>query len=115
MLTEKENAEIRALEVSNLAAARNELERIAVTGSSRTPVFRLNDMVMLLAGSLRKENIKDKKTPRYSGPYKILQVDPHNIYQLESETGRRKTAHVSRMIRLVPRVHEGVHLLEGEC
>jgi hypothetical protein len=51
-----------------------------------------------------KGKLHPKAKARYTGPYKILNVMEHNLYEVEDEAGKRYVYHVSRLISYVPRI-----------
>jgi hypothetical protein len=63
----------------------------------------MNDLVMILNPSIRKTKIRDKKTARYYGPFKVLGCHSHNTYTLESESGQRYLIHACRLRKFIPR------------
>jgi hypothetical protein len=99
----KGQVKVRDLEMSILPCLRNSLTRTS-TSSSKIPKFEVGKFVWVLASSLRKGKLHPKAKARYTGPYKILNVMEHNLYEVEDEAGKRYVYHVSRLISYVPRI-----------
>jgi transposase InsO family protein len=67
--------------------------------SSTVRKFPVNSLVGVLSPQFRKgSSVRDKKTPRYVGPYKVLEADQHHVYRLESESGEILSVHASRLV-----------------
>jgi hypothetical protein len=93
----------RILELEALPGLRTDLLRQAQS-SSTLILFTVGSMVMTLSPSLRKRSIRDKKAPRYDGPWKVIEVLPHHLYLCIDELGRQATFHASRLVSFIPRV-----------
>ena len=93
----------RFLELDSLPGVRSDLVR-EVAHSSTLVKFNIGSFVLSLSPSLRKRSIRDKKAPRYEGPWKVLSVLPHNLYSCLDERGRQATFHVSRLVSFIPRL-----------
>ena len=63
--------ELRTLEIANLPGHRSTLIHNSIS-YSKIERFETNDLVMLLDPSILKSKIRDKKTARYHGPFKVL-------------------------------------------
>jgi hypothetical protein len=69
------------------------------THASAIRTFPVNSLVGVLAPQFRKGRVAvDKKKPRYSGPYRVLEHGEHQIYRLESEYGNTLKVHASRLV-----------------
>ena len=87
----------RELEMMHLPALRATLKRDSKS-SDKFINFNLNQLVLLLDSTLRKKQIRNKLSPRYTGPFRITRILPHNIYHITSELGKLKIVHSSRLI-----------------
>ena len=96
------SSDMRIIEHANLPGYRSTLIRDP-TSTIQLESFQVDDLVMLLDPALRKRTIKDKKTARYLGPFKVVAIHPHNSYTLESESGESLLIHASRMRKFIPR------------
>jgi hypothetical protein len=94
--------ELRTLENAILPGHRETLNR-AATSSHKIETFAVDDLVMLLDPSIRKKQINDKKAARYLGPFKVMNIHPHNSYTIDSEAGKRLLVHASRLRKFIPR------------
>ncbi|OMJ27825.1 Retrovirus-related Pol polyprotein from transposon [Smittium culicis] len=109
----QDSHESRAMEVEYLDALRFYNKR-SRKESSKIIKFKVNDLVLLLNESLRKKRkTPSKLTKRYTGPYKIVEANAHNMYLIESEKSKKITVHASRLKSYVSRLL-GSYLGEGE-
>ena len=93
--------ELRTLAFANLPGHRSTLIHDSIS-SSKNKTFEVNDLVMFLDPSIRKTKIRDKKTARYYGPFKVLGCHSHNTYTLESKSGQRSLIHACRLRKFIP-------------
>ncbi|OMJ29472.1 Transposon Ty3-G Gag-Pol polyprotein [Smittium culicis] len=97
------NLDARKLEVIGIIGVRKSLERESVS-SENIPIFKENDLVMVLRKELRKDGKVSKFKPRYLGPFKIIEKLEHNLYKVESEANQTFVFHISRIIKFFPRI-----------
>ena len=92
----------RILELESLPADRDALIQESVS-SSRCPTFDIGSFVLAIHPSLRKGKPYDKKSPRYQGPFQVVNVHPHNLYEVLSHLDATKVFHASRLVQYLPR------------
>lgn len=94
------NYSVRSMEIDALWAYRHSLLADAIA-SSTVPTFAIGSLVLLLDPQLRKPNFKYPAfKPRYTGPFKVESILPHNFYTLLNNTNSivSKSIHCSRLI-----------------
>ncbi|OMJ19372.1 hypothetical protein AYI69_g6645 [Smittium culicis] len=74
----------RIIELNSLVAMRHGQLRTSKS-SSTIPIFEINDLILVLDYRLRKRNIHAKTAFRYKGPYKVIEIKPHNLYNVVDE------------------------------
>jgi hypothetical protein len=104
----------RTLELTPLPAIRHSLCRPA-TPSTLVTTFALHSFVLALVPALRMRKSHRKVSPRYLGPFQVIKILPHNLYQVRSESSTVHTFHASRLIAFVPRFLSQSSPLGGEC
>ena len=105
VITPNFSAPTRENELIHLPAIRSTLKRESKSSSTVSP-FKKDQLFLLLDSKLRKKQFEDKLSPRYTGPYKVAQELPHNVYQIVSELGKVKIIHKSRLVPSIMRSHE---------
>ena len=96
------NLDARMVELEHVPGLRESLSRVAKT-SSVIPQFEVGSFVLCATLKLRKRLMRDKKLPRYEGPYQIIRKYPHHLYDVVDERGNNRTFHVARLVAFVPR------------
>jgi Integrase core domain len=96
------SVDMRLLELDNLPAIRQQLERDS-RSSSKIPIFAVGAFVLVLSGSVRKKQPHSKLKRRYIGPYQVVDVQPHNLYVLIDASGNTCVHHAARLINYVAR------------
>ena len=92
------NLALRLIENSTLPGLRSVLSKPTLSNDSSQ--FQLHSLVLVQRDPHRK---KSKQLSSFTGPFRIIEVFPHNQYSLVSVTGQVKMFHGSRLIHYHPR------------
>jgi hypothetical protein len=102
----------RQQELDPLPLSRELLTKLAKP-TSIIPSFTPGSLVLVTRYPTRSSTIKNKQLTPFIGPFRIIKVLLHNMYEMVNEHGKLKKFHVSRLVSYYLRAADPSSSLEG--